>query len=390
MKVICDRGALLEAVNLVGSVVAGRTPKPELTCIRPTAKKLGSKGGGAGLLVLAATDAEISMRMAVAQVDVHEEGEALIPADKIRQIVSAEDAEPTLTIESDGDTVQIRGADAKFKVFGYPVSGFPPVPEFPSKDAGAFAINAGTLRQLIDRTAFSTARETSRYAINGVLLNRQGRKIEMVATDGRRLALARGSADSAPAGGDERTSCIIPTKALTLLARTIHDPDSTVKIAVTDNQALFSIGDSDVPGAGVVLASNLVEGSFPPYEEVIPKDQDKRATFDVDKLSSAVKRAALLTNEESRGVRMAFNAGKDGKLKLSSRAPEMGEAEIDVGIDEYEGADIEIGFNPAYLTDALKVVAEPKVILEMKAPNKPGLLKSGGDFIYVVMPVSLT
>lgn len=392
MKVICDRGALLSAVNLVGSVVAARTPKPELLCIKLAAKKVGSKGG-AGLLTLSATDAEISIRLSIAQVDVHQEGETLVPADKIRQIVSAEEQEPTLTLESDGDVCHIKGQDAKFKVFCSPVANFPPIPEFPEKSttAATFAINADTLRQLIERTAFSTARETSRYAINGVLLNRVGKKIEMVATDGRRLALARGSAESA-GGGDDSRSCIIPTKALLLLARTINDPEGTVRVAITENQALFLMSDSDspAPGAGTVLASNLVEGSFPPYEEVIPKDQDKRATFDVDKLSSAVKRAALLTNEESRGVRMAFNSGKDSKLRLSSRAPEMGEAEIDVGMEAYEGGDIEIGFNPAFLTDALKVVSEAQVILELKAPNKPGLLKSGNDFLYVVMPVSLT
>ncbi|HVZ95055.1 MAG TPA: DNA polymerase III subunit beta [Phycisphaerales bacterium] len=391
MKVICDRGALLSAVNLVGGVVAARTPKIELTCIRLTAKKVGTKGGGAGLLTLAATDAEIAVRMSIARVDVAEEGEALVPADKLRQIVSAEEQEPTLTIESDGEVCHIRGQDAKFKVFGYQVANFPPIPEFPHKDpkAASFAINADTLRQLVDRTAFSTARETSRYAINGVLFNRQGRKIEMVATDGRRLALARGTIEGAGGAGDENRSCIIPTKALTLLSRIISDPESTVRVAITDNQAIFAIDEDDAPGAGTMLASNLVEGSFPPYEEVIPKDQDKKATFDVDKLSSAVKRAALLTNEESRGVKMAFNTGKESKLRLSSRAPEMGEAEIDVGMESYEGSDIEIGFNPAFLTDALRVIAEPKITFEMKAPNKPGLMRSGNDFLYVVMPVSL-
>jgi DNA polymerase-3 subunit beta len=137
-----------------------------------------------------------------------------------------------------------------------------------------------------------------------------------------------------------------------------------------------------------MLACNLVEGSFPPYEDVIPRDQDKRATFTIGALGSAVRRAALLTNEESRGVRLAF-AADDRSLTLSSRAPEMGEAEINVEIDEYDGEDIEIGFNPAFITDALKILDNDQVIIEMKAPNKPGLIKSGSDFVYVVMPVNL-
>jgi DNA polymerase-3 subunit beta len=101
-----------------------------------------------------------------------------------------------------------------------------------------------------------------------------------------------------------------------------------------------------------------------------------------------VRRAALLTNEESRGVRLAFT-GKGKTLELSSRAPEMGEANVKVDLAGYDGDDIEIGFNPQFITDALKVMTEPEVIMELKAPGKPGLIKSGNDFVYVVMPVTL-
>jgi DNA polymerase-3 subunit beta len=150
---------------------------------------------------------------------------------------------------------------------------------------------------------------------------------------------------------------------------------------------LFSFGTAASPGRAV-LVSNLVDGAFPPYEDVIPKDQDKRVSFDRDTVSSAVKRAALLTNEESRGVRMLFK-GKDKQLELTSRAPEMGEAVIKVDLAKYDGDDMEIGFNPQFLTDALKVMNESEVVMELKASNKPGLIKSGTDFMYVVMPVNL-
>jgi len=138
-----------------------------------------------------------------------------------------------------------------------------------------------------------------------------------------------------------------------------------------------------------VLSSTLVEGSFPPYDDVIPKDQDKRITANRDELGSAVRKASVLTNEESRGVRMAFSASTK-KLKLSSRAPEMGDSEIDVDLMTYEGDDIEISFNPTFITDVLKVVTEQDVIVELKASNKPGLIRSStNDFLYVVMPVNL-
>ncbi|MEX2219970.1 MAG: DNA polymerase III subunit beta [Phycisphaerales bacterium] len=393
MKVICDRGALLDAVNLISGVVAARTPRPQLQCVKLTAKK----SGKAGELTMAATDAEISLRLRTTQVDVQDAGEALIPADKLRQIVAAEEGDATLTIEAEQDAVLIRGGDARFKVLGYPASEFPPIPDFERIAAGkepgvkartVFTHSAGALNQMVARTLFATARENSRYAINGVLLKRDGKRLEMVATDGRRLALCRQNV----AGGKEKDeagiSCIVPTKALALLQKLFEDPEAPVQIAITENQILFSLGSADEGGNTAVLTSNLVEGTFPPYEDVIPKDQDKRIVFDRDVLNSAVRRAALLTNEESRGVRMRFKKS-DKQVEFSSRAPEMGEAEINVDVSSYEGDDIEIGFNPTFVTDALKVIPDPEVIMELKAPNKPGLIKSGTDFVYVVMPVNL-
>jgi DNA polymerase-3 subunit beta len=321
-------------------------------------------------------------------------GASLIPADKLRGIVSAEENEPTLTLESDGDACYIRGSDASFKVFGYSTADFPPIPDFAAAVSGAGEMPkakatlthpAGSLSELVARTLFATARETSRYAINGVLFKRDGKRLELVATDGRRLAVARanltGEKDAKP------VQCIVPSKGLGMLQKLIKDHDEAVQIAITENQILFSFGTAASPGRAV-LVSNLVEGTFPPYEDVIPKDNDKKVTFDRDVLMSAVRRAALLTNEESRGVRLAFKA-KDRQLEITSRAPEQGEANIRVDLAGYEGEDVEIGFNPAFITDALKVMTETQILMELKANGKPGLIKSGNDFLYVVMPVNI-
>jgi DNA polymerase-3 subunit beta len=161
--------------------------------------------------------------------------------------------------------------------------------------------------------------------------------------------------------------------------RLFDDAEQTVKVKIADNQVHFATD-------GSTLTSNLVEGNFPPYQDVIPKDQDRKATLSTDTMISAVRRVALLTSEESKGVRMAF--GPDG-LTMSSRAPEMGEAEVKVDVPDYTGEPIEIGFNPTYLLDALKVIEDEQVTLEFKAGNKPGLLRTGPDFLYVVMPVNL-
>lgn len=391
MKVICDRGALLDAINLVSGAVAARSPRPQLGCV----KLVATKHGGAGDLTLSATDAEIALKLSLSQVDVQKAGEALVPADKLRSIVAAEEGEPTLTLELDGEALHIKGADAHFKVYGYPAAEFPPIPDYAAVVAGTgdapkakatITHPSGSLSQLVARTLFATARENSRYAINGVLMKRDGKRLEMVATDGRRLALAR----AALTGGEKDSkgvSCIVPTKALGMLQKLISQHEEPVQIAITDAQIFFSFGTAASPGRAL-LVSNLVEGAFPPYEDVIPKDHDKKVSFDRDVVSSAVRRAALLTNEESRGVRLVFK-GKDKQLELSSRAAEVGEAQIKVDLAGYDGDDMEIGFNPQFIVDALKVINEPEVIMELKASNKPGLIKSGTDFMYVVMPVNL-
>lgn len=366
MKVICDRGALVESLNLVGGVIVSRTPKPALTCVKLTAEA----GGG---LTLSATDLEVAVRLTTPRVEVQKPGDALIPADKFSQIVR-ESIDSTLTLATEQDVAHITGQDSKFKIFGQPAGDFPPLPEF-TGDAD-FEIPAADLHRLIAMTIFATARENSRYAINGVLVEREGNKLVVVATDGHRLAMAKGSCKAA---SSEARSAIVPTKALNLLLRLFDDAEQTVKVKIIDNQILFATDEA-------VLSSNLVEGNFPPYKDVIPKDGDKKATLETDVFISAVRRAALLTNEESKGVRMAF--GESG-LTLSSRAPEMGEAEIDVSVPEYAGDPFEIGFNPAYLLDALKVLDESRVQLEFKAGNKPGILRTGPNFLYVIMPVNL-
>ena len=283
MKVLCDRGALLDAINLISGVVASRTPRPQLTCVKLTAYKEGQAGG----LILEATDAEISMTLRTERVDVQEPGEVLVPADKLLQIVRAEENEPTLTLESDKeeDLTHIRGADARFQLRGFLASEFPEVPGFGTLagDAAAFTIRAGSLVNLVRRTLFAAARENSRYAINGVLVKRDGKKLEFVATDGRRLALSRDTLDSdGPA-----VTCIVPSKALNTLSKLIDDPDESVAVTVTDNRIVFGFSPED-GGGRALLASNLVEGSFPPYEDVIPKGHDIKVGFERDVLASAV------------------------------------------------------------------------------------------------------
>lgn len=366
MKVICNRGALLEALTVAGNVVASRTPKPALQCVKLSALEKS--------LTVAATDLEVAIRYTDHQVQIDDPGEALLPADKIRDIVR-ESVDDTISIDVGGDTALIKGAESQFKIFTQSVNDFPPVPDFEGEPQ--FQIQGGQLKQLIGQTLFAAAKESSRYAFNGVLVSAKAKKVGLVATDGRRLAMAKGDlvADST---GKEGAKAIIPAKALTMIEKLIDDPDEAVGFQIKENQVL-------VHTSSATLTSSLVEGQFPPYEDVIPKDTDKKMSATTADFLAKIRLASLLTTEESKGVRLTFT--KKG-LVLSSRSPESGEATVNFAC-KFEGSDVEIGFNPAFLIEALRVIDTDELTLELTAPNRPGLLKGGPDFLYVIMPVNL-
>jgi DNA polymerase III subunit beta len=366
MKVICNRGALSDALVLTGNVVAARTPKPILQCLKLTAED--------NALTIAATDLEVAIRYRDEQVQVENPGTILLPADKLRDIVR-ESIDDTLSIEVAGETASIRGQDSHFKIYTQSPTEFPPVPDFSGE--AHIEIPGGALRQLINQTLFAAARESTRYAFNGVLFVAKRKKISLISTDGRRLAMAKGDLATDKLDKEGRHA-IVPVKALALIDKLVDDPQESVGVQFHENQIIFHTSNA-------TLTSNLVEGQFPPYEDVIPKESDRKMSASTADFLSAIRRAALLTTEESKGVRLAFN--KKG-LVLTSRSPGSGEATINFPC-KYEGGDLEIGFNPQFVAEALKVVDTDEITIEMTAPNRPGLLKAGPNFLYVIMPVNL-
>lgn len=371
IKAVCDRDALVEAMALITGVVAGRTPTPALQCVRLS--------GEDGRLTLAATDGEVALTLSIDRVDLEDGGEVLVPADKFSQVARSCD-DTTLTIVGDGDALHVRSSDSRFKVFGFPISEAPEILAFEDVEPD-FSVDGAAFRGLMERTVFAAATDHSRYAINGVHLDLQGSQIRLVATNGHRLALSMGPCDN----NCDKTDCIVPTKAMTLLKRLLHDGDGTVSVKIDNGRIVFHVDNG--AGCTSTLTSNLVEGTFPPFEDVIPKDLDRKAVVNKDALHRAVRRAHLMTNEESRGVKLVF----DGTcLKITSRAPETGEAEIEVPIESFTGDKLEIAFNPVYIMDALKVVDGDDVTIELKKSEKPGLIRSGSNFVYIIMPVSLS
>jgi DNA polymerase III subunit beta len=381
MKAIVHRQALVDVLNLACGVVPPRSPKPVLTCVRlSTAATPRGK-----VLRCVSTDLEATLETTLSQVDIKQDGSALLPANKLNEIVNSSPDE-TVALDVSGDKATLKGADSTFTLLGYNVEEFPPISAFEGE--ADFSISAGLLKSMLDRTRFAAAREMSRYAINGVLFERKGKKLSLVATDGHRLAQAR---DEVQSSNSKDLSAVVPIKAINLLDRLLTDSEQVVQLQFRENKLFAQIltsGANEKEGASVtaMFSAAMVEGSFPPYQDVIPKDCDRKASINRDKLLSGVRRAALLTNEESRSVKLSFAAKQ---LVISARAPEMGDAKVELPID-YAGEAIEVGFNPNYLADALKVAPTEEITFELKSPGRPGMIRSGNNFLYVVMPVNLS
>jgi len=367
MKAEFNRTSLAEALSLVGSVVPTRTPKPILRCIRLAAGKDEAR--------VSATDLEVGISCVIGEVAVQQEGEAIVPADRLSAVVR-ESTDDVLAIEADADKCQVRGADSHFTIYTQPAAQYPPIADFDGQ--ADLEISLQALQRAITQCLFATAKESTRYALNGVLWEIKGKKLSLVATDGRRLARVRANLASAASDKIAAAKIIVPAKTMSLLGRIGAAEKDVAAAKLVDNQILISCN-------GVVVSSTLVEGNFPKYEEIIPTDYDKKLTLPTEATASAVRRAALLTSEESRGVRLALNKGK---LVFSGRAAEAGDAEVEMNID-YAGEPMEIGFNPAFITEALRVMDAEQFELELGSADRPGLLKCGGNFLYVLMPINL-
>lgn len=366
MKLKFNRQEMADALSTVGSVTPTRSTKEILMCVRIEAQS--------DALWLSATDMESGIRYAVTQVEVDETGDTLVSAATLGKIVR-ECTDDVLVVETSKNVMHIRGDGSHFQLVMQDAAEFPHVATLDGEPD--FTVEHGALKRLIDWTVFAAARESTRYAINGVLWEIDGDKLTLAATDGRRLSVAHGTFLAPPSGGPSQA--IVPSKALLLFSRIAAEGDATVGVKMTANQMILKVGS-------VTVSTVLVEGHFPKYQDVIPSDCDREVELVTEAFYGALKRAALLTNEESKGVRLAFS---QDALTLSTRAPEQGEATISLTVS-YRGEPTEIGFNPVFLSDVLRVIHTDRVTFSFKEANRPGVIKVGDNFIHVVMPVNLS
>jgi DNA polymerase-3 subunit beta len=367
MKVIVNRARLAEALSLVSSVAVARTPRPILQCVR-----LQANDGAEPSLTLFGTDLEIGFRVEIKEVQIKEPGQTVAHGAKLSAIIH-DVTDETVTINTNQDNLEILASGSKFKLFTFDPNEFPPVS--PKEEGKIISLNAGDLLKMAALCVFAAAKETTRYAINGLLLEAGGNKAMMVGTDGRRLSRITANLATKEA---ESISTIIPTRTVSLLSRFITDPTETIKVRIADNQVAFELSNS-------LMISSVVEGKYPAYESIIPKDSLTKVKIDRQGLLASVRRASLLASQVSRGVKMEMT--KD-RMVIEAHSPEEGEAAVELPI-ELDGEPMHISFNPDYLIDPLKVLSEDHVILELRAPNTPALLKAGTNFNYVLMPVTI-
>jgi DNA polymerase-3 subunit beta len=256
MKANFNRSALAEALGLLTSVVPSRTPKPILRCVQITADKKEVR--------MCATDLEVGINYLISEVQVDKSGEIIVPADRLAAIVR-ESVDEVLVLEASEGACKVTGSDSHFTIYGHEPGQYPVVPDFDG--AGDIKISLANLQSGIEQCLFAAAKESSRYAINGVLWEIKDKKLMLVATDGRRLARCRVSLAAAPKG-EVPANILVPSKAMGLLDKIGAGEKDAVAVKLVDNQILMSC-------ANVVISSNLVEGNFRLRQETVAFDRGR-------------------------------------------------------------------------------------------------------------------
>jgi DNA polymerase III subunit beta len=368
MKITLDREKFQNAFQTAAAVAPARSPKPILHNVK---LEVTPEGG-----TLLATDLEVGIRIHVSGIEVESPGAAVLPINQMGQILR-ENRDAKLTLEADLQSTLVRGERSEFRLGAENPDEFPAVPQF--NEEKFTELSARLFRELIRRTLFATDNESSRYALGGVLLEISDKEIIAVGTDGRRLAKMQGPAHSV--GGHQtvdRTS-IVPMRAMQLMERALTDSDGEVQLAARGNDVL-------VRSPRATIYSRLTEGRFPRWRDVFPQRQDaSKIELSVGPFYSAVRQAAIVTSEESRGVDFKF---AEGTCELSGRAAEVGQSRIEMPV-AYDGPAQTICLDPRYVGDFLKVLDPEKTFtLEIKNAESAAVCTTDDGYGYVIMPLA--
>lgn len=373
MKVTCQRDGLLTACQLVSAAVAARTTKPVLSNVKATAD--------GDSLMLVATDTEVGIRYELRGVEVVRAGSAILPITQLTQILR-ESTDADISLDSTDDGTKVKAGTSRFEMPGFPADEFPDLPAF--DDGGRFhEVTAGVLRTMIRRTAFAAdKKDSTRFALSGVLWEAEGKTARLVATDSKRLAVCEGPAVLHGPAEPTKGSHLVPAKTMALLERNLTDDGELVHVALRPNEALFKTERA-------MIYTRLVEGRYPPYRDIIGqtrKTASVKVTLPVDAFLSRVRQAAIMTDDESKRVDMTF---EPGKVTMQARGADTGSSEVELPLPEYDGPEVQIAFDPQYVIEFLRALeGEPTVTLDMSDGSKPALFQCGDGYKYLVMPLA--
>lgn len=374
MKLHCHRPSLATAFQVVSGVVPSRTPKEILKNV-----KLQIADGQATLI---GTDQEVGIRYKIPGVEIETDGETLLPTNRVISILR-ELQEDSVSLELADGAVWIRAGHSEFRLSAVDPAEFPAVAAF--DEQCYYAVPGKALQEAIRRTLFAADVESTRYALGGVLLEPGPESLTVVATDSRRLALTTAACrfegvedDAEGVKDDSKVLPVIPSKAMSLIERSISEDDEEVYIAVHANDVVVRSGNS-------TIYSRLVEGRFPKYRDIIPNRSNLTIELVVGPFFSVVRQAQIVTSEESRGVDFQFS---QGLLTLNSEATDIGRSKVELPIS-YEGDELTITFDPRFIVDFLRVLEpEKQLTLELIDGESAAVFRVDDSYTYMVMPLS--
>lgn len=366
MRFSIQREGLLKPLQQVIGAVERRQTMPILANVLIRVES--------GNISVTTTDLEVELVARVAQAEASD-GEVTIPARKLLDICRALPDEAQLELVSDGDRVVITSGRARFTLSTLPAADFPALDEIAT--TRELEISERELRHLLLKTAFAMANQDVRYYLNGLMLEIEENAVRTVATDGHRLALCE---LRTTVGGSSSQQVIVPRKGVLELSRLLEDSDERVRLQIGSSHIRVTM-------PGLRYTSKLIDGRFPDYERVIPRDGDQVMRVEREPLRRALSRASILSNEKYRGIRLVL--GQD-RLRIQAHNPEQEEAEDEIEA-QYSGTAMEIGFNVTYLLDVLNTVEGDTVEATFKDASSSVLLRDPGaeDALYVVMPMRL-
>ena len=369
MNTIVKRENILKPVQAVLGVVERKQTMPILSNILIKIDNNSISATG--------TDLEVELVAIEPYAGPASELETTVPGRKFVDILRSFPEGQEISMTHEGDRLLLKAGKSRFNLVTLPVDDFPLVgePEMPSHAR----VSERKLRELLRRTHFSMAQNDVRYYLNGLRIEFAGKHMRAVATDGHRLALGE-IAIGASEGIQGGMGVIVPRKGILELERLLTEQEREIRIAFGTNHLKIDLGE-------LMITSKLVEGRFPDYQSVIPKDGRHRLVIERERLKLALARAAILANEKARGVRLCFESQG---LRVIGHNTEQEEAEdlVEVG---YEGESFEVGFNVSYLLDVLNAMEEREIELMINDPNSSCLIDTGGkgNYRYVIMPMRL-